>query len=207
MLKAVRMSEALEAEIRGHWDRGEFDLAATAAIKGYGDEVFSFLIARLRAEDRAWDVFGQTCEDLWRSTPTFEWRCSMRTWIYRLARSASMRFERSPANRAGRRVALSRVSEIAQKVRSRTMMHLRTEIKDEFQKLREQLDPDEQTLLVLRIDRGLGWTEISEIMSEPSELEDSKARERASARLRQRFQKLKQRLRELAEARGLLGEG
>jgi RNA polymerase sigma-70 factor, ECF subfamily len=92
-------------------------------------------------------------------------------------------------------------------VRSRTLMHLRTEVKDEFQKLREELDPDEQTLLVLRIDRGLGWTEIAEIMADPGELEDPKARERSSARLRQRFQKLKQRLRDLAEARGLLGEG
>jgi RNA polymerase sigma-70 factor, ECF subfamily len=200
------MSEALEAEIREHWARGDLDRAATAAIRGYGDEVFSFLIARLRAEDRAWDVFGQTCEDLWRSAPTFEWRCSMRTWMYRLARSAAVRFERSPANRRDRRVALSRVSEVAEEVRSRTLMHLRTEVKDEFQKLRDLLDPEEQTLLVLRIDRRLEWTEIAEIMADPGEEHDPRESARSSARLRQRFQKLKHRLRELAQERGLLSE-
>jgi RNA polymerase sigma-70 factor, ECF subfamily len=198
------MSDALEAEIHALWDRGDFEGAATATIKGYGDEVFSFLIARLRAEDRASDVFGQMCEDLWRSTPTFEWRCSMRTWIYRLARSAAVRFERSPANRRDRRMALSQVSEIADQVRSRTLVHLRTEVKDEFQKLREQLDPDEQTLLVLRIDRDLGWNEIAEIMADGADEDAPEGRARASARLRQRFQTLKKRLRELATERGLL---
>jgi RNA polymerase sigma-70 factor, ECF subfamily len=199
------MSDALEAEIRAHWEGGDFEKAATEAIRGYGDEVFSFLVSRLRAEDRASDVFGMTCEDLWRSTPTFEWRCSMRTWIYRLARGAAVRFERSPADRRDRRVALSRVTELADQVRSRTQMHLRTEVKDEFQKLREQLDPDEQTLLVLRIDRGLGWNEIAEIMTDGDD-SDPRARDRSSARLRQRFQKLKQRLRALAEEHGLLSE-
>jgi RNA polymerase sigma-70 factor, ECF subfamily len=198
------MSEATEAEIRAHWDRSDFEAATTAAVRGYGEEVFSFLIARMGAEDRASDAFGQLSEDLWRSMPRFEWRCSMRTWIYRLARSAAIRFERSPANRRDRRLALSQVSELADKVRSRTLMHLRTEVKSEFQKLREELDPEEQTLLILRVDRDLGWNEIAEIMADGGDEDDPRARERASARLRQRFQTLKKRLRELAIERGLL---
>ncbi len=199
------MSEAIEREIRELTDVRDFDGATTATLRGYGPEVFSFLIARMRAEDRASEVFAQMCEDLWRSMPQFEWRCSMRSWIYRLARSAAVRFERSPANQLGRRVGLSQISEIADRVRSQTLAHLRSEIKDELQSLREQLDPDEQTLLVLRIDRDLGWTEIAEIMTD--EPMDADELDRASARLRQRFQKLKQRLRELAEERGLLGAG
>ncbi len=197
------MVEATEEEVRALWDQGDFDGAATATIRGYGDEVFSFLIARMRAEDVAADVFAQACEDLWKSMPSFEWRCSMRSWIYRLARSAAARHGRSPANRRDRRVALSQVSELADQVRSRTLMHLRSEVKDEFRRLREELDAEEQTLLILRVDRDLPWNEISTIMSE-GEVDDAAELSKVSARLRQRFQKLKQRLRILAQERGLL---
>lgn len=40
----------------------------------YGDEVFSFLVARRRDEDVAADVFSQALEDLLKSLPIFEWR-------------------------------------------------------------------------------------------------------------------------------------
>jgi RNA polymerase sigma-70 factor (ECF subfamily) len=86
-------------------------------------------------------------------------------------------------------------------VRSRTQLHLRSEVKDGVRRLRDQLDPDEQQLLMLRIDRNLGWTEIAEIVEDD---DDPKAIARASARLRQQFQTLKERLRELARAEGLL---
>lgn len=200
------MSDELEAEVKAHCDHGEFDAATTAAIRGYGQEVFSFLMARLRAEDRAADVFSATCESLWSTMSTFEWRCSLRTWLYKLARSAAVREERAPANRRDRRMGLSQVSELVDRVRTRTVAHLRTEVKDEFQKLREELDPEDQTLLILRVDRGLDWNEIARIVEEDAEDPgvDEEQVKRAAARVRQRFQKLKKKLRELAQARGLL---
>jgi RNA polymerase sigma-70 factor, ECF subfamily len=197
------MRDEIEGAVRGLCDAGDLDGATTAALRGYGEEVYSFLIARLRSEDQAGDVFSQTCEDLLRSLETFEWRCSLRTWFYRLARSAATRYERSPMNQRRRRVALSQITEAADQVRSRTMVHLRSEVKDGFRKLREQLDADEQMLLVLRVDRNLGWNEIAEILAEDGD-DSEDSLKRASARLRQRFQKLKERLRELAAAEGLL---
>jgi RNA polymerase sigma-70 factor (ECF subfamily) len=194
-----------EAVIRAHWDAGDVDEATTAALQEYGQEVFSFLVSRMRNEDRAADVFSQASEDLWKTMAKFEWRCSMRTWLYKLARNAAVRYERSPANRSDRRTNLSRMSQLIDKVRTRTLAHLRTEVKDEFQRLREKLDPTEQTLLILRIDRGLDWNDVARVMSdsEDGELDDEELK-KTSARLRQRFQKLKTRLRELAQEQGLL---
>ncbi|MCA9677742.1 MAG: sigma-70 family RNA polymerase sigma factor [Kofleriaceae bacterium] len=199
------MDERPEVEIRAPWAAGAFDDALTATLQLYGEEVYSFLISRLPGDDVAADVFAQTCEDLWRSLPTFEWRCSMRTWCYRLARSAAARYHRAPANQVARRVELSQISELAHQVRSRTMAHLRTEVKDGVHRLRERLSADEQTLLTLRIDRDLSWQEIAQIMFD--DVDDDDALKRAAARLRQSFQKLKARLRELAEAEGLLEGG
>jgi RNA polymerase sigma-70 factor, ECF subfamily len=195
------MSEEIEATARQQCQAGDLDGALKVAITGYGEEVFSFVVARMRDEDAAGDVFSQACEDLLRTLPTFQWRCSLRTWFYRIARSAASRYQRSPMNRPERRVALSHVSELVDHVRSRTVAHMRSEVKDQMRTLREQLDADEQQLLFLRIDQDLSWSEIAEIVDED---DDDAAVQRTSARLRQQFQKLKDRLRQLAIAEGVL---
>jgi RNA polymerase sigma-70 factor, ECF subfamily len=200
------MHEDVEVHVRERCAAGAIDDALTAAVRAYGEEIYSFLIVRLGGEATAADVFSQACEDLWRSLPSFAWRCSLRTWFYRLARSAAARHVRSPANQAARRVAFSQISELADQVRSRTVAHLRSEVKDAVHRLRERLSPDEQTLLTLRIDRNLSWLEIAQVMTDDATDGDEAAR-RASARLRQTFQKLKDRLRELARSEGLIDGG
>lgn len=196
------MGADVEARVRSLVDAGAVDDAVSEAIEGYGGEVFGFLVARLRDDDVASDVFSQACEDLWRTLAAFEWRCSLRTWMYKLARSAATRHERSPHNRHGRKLRLSQVSELADRVRSRTMDHLRTEVKDRFAELRAELSVDDQTLLSLRVDRGLDWNDIARVFAD-GELEGDELA-RASARLRQRFKKVKERLRERAVAAGLI---
>jgi RNA polymerase sigma-70 factor (ECF subfamily) len=196
------MSDEVEAATRARCDAGDVDGAMRLALQGYGEEVFSFLVVRMRNEDDANDVFSQACEDLLHTLRTFQWRCSLRTWFYRVARSAATRYQRSPMNRSDRRVALSNVSELVDQVRSRTVAHLRSEVKDRMRALREQLDADEQQLLLLRVDRDLSWNEIAEIVEEDAD--DDAQIARAAARLRQQFQKLKDRLRELAIAEGLI---
>ncbi len=195
------MGEDIEGDVRALTVAGKINDAVTATLHAYGDEVYSFLLARLRDEDVASDVFAQASADLLASMPAFQWKCSLRTWFYRVARSAAARYQRTPSNRPDRRVALSHISEAIDRVRSRTQLHLRSEVKDGLRKLREQLDADEQQLLMLRIDRDLGWSEIAEILEDD---DDPKALTRAAARLRQQFQGLKTRLRELAIAVGLI---
>ncbi len=198
------MSEASETAARARCETNDFAGALQIAVETYGEEVFSFLVVRMRDEDAAGDVFSQACEDLLASLPSFGWRCSLRTWFYRVARSAAARYQRSPLNNSARRVALSNVSELAAQVRSRTLAHMRSEVKDKMRALREQLDADEQQLLMLRVERDLSWGEIAEILDD---VDDDEPKERAAARLRQQFQKLKTRLRELAIAEGLIEPG
>ena len=66
-------------------------------------------------------------------------------------------------------------------------------MKTSIQKLREELTADEQTLLILRVDRGLSWGDVADVM----EIE--------SAVVRKRFERIKDKLRELARARGITG--
>ena len=191
--------------MRAARDRGDLPEVVRLALEHYQVEIYSFLCARLGSESDAHEVFSQVSEDLWRSIDAFGWRCTLRTWLYTLARHAAVRFERAPANQGARHRPLSAASEPVAADRSRTRPYLRTEVKDRFAAIRSSLSPDEQTLLVLRIDRDLGWDEVARILHDGDDPDDETLR-RLAATLRQRFRQLKERLREKARADGLLDE-
>jgi RNA polymerase sigma-70 factor (ECF subfamily) len=60
------------------------------------------------------------------------------------------------------------------------------------------LSPEDRELLVLRVDRGLAWNDLARVLSEEDGELDGPAITREAARLRKRFQVLKDRLREMA---------
>jgi RNA polymerase sigma-70 factor (ECF subfamily) len=194
----------LEDEIRRLRSGGDLRAAATRAVEGYGPEVLGFLVTILREEHDANEVFSQACEDLWAGLGSFEGRCSFRTWFYTLARHAASRLQRSPGHRSRNRGALNELSEVAAQVRSRTLPHLRTDVKDRFAAIRNALAEDDRALLVLRVDRDLNWRDIARVFSPGDESED--ALNRAAATLRKRFQAVKDEIKERARAAGLLTE-
>ena len=205
MSKRAERAEAVEDAIRDAHRHGRLDEAARVALEHYRVEVYSFLCARLGGESDAHEVFAQVSEDLWRGIEGFRWQCSFRTWLYTLARNAAVRFELSPANQSARRRALSRLTEPEVKERSRTRPYLRSEVKERFASLRATLTPDEQSLLVLRIDRGLSWNDVARVLEGGAELDEATLRRHAT-NLRQRFRKLKERLHARARAEGLLDD-
>jgi RNA polymerase sigma-70 factor, ECF subfamily len=179
-------------------EAGDLPGAAAAILRGYGPSILSYLAALARDEDRADDAFSQFCEDLWRGLPGFRRDASVRTWTYKLAWHAWLRNERDAFRRHGRRLVTEEMSRLAEEVRSSTALHLRSEAKDAVARLRRQLSPAEQSLLVLRIDRSLSWAEVAAVMSTPEEPLDPQT-------VAKRFQRVKTKLRKLAEDAGLLG--
>lgn len=182
----------LEERIRERIAAGDIDGATTTALRGYGPQILGYLTAVLRDETRGDEAFATFSEDLWKGLPGFRGASAFRTWAYKLAWHAAARTAREPHRRRNVPLASSAVSAIVQEVRSATAPHLRTEVKSEVQKLREQLTADEQTLLILRVDRALPWEDVAEIMDVDA----------ASAR--KRFERLKDKLRELARAQGII---
>jgi RNA polymerase sigma-70 factor, ECF subfamily len=196
------MAEMTEDAIRSAHARGDLREAVRLGLELYEVEVYSFLCARLRSEADAHEVFAQLTEDIWRGIASFAWRASFRTWLYTLARHATIKFEKARSKHASRHERLSQVSEVQAVDRSRTRPYQRTDVKDRFAALRETLDPEEQSLLVLRIDRGLSWDDVARIMHDGDD-DDDAAIERHATNLRQRFRQLKRRLEEWARTEGL----
>jgi RNA polymerase sigma-70 factor, ECF subfamily len=192
----------LEREIRTLFHRGHFDRAATIAIEAYETDITRWLKGILADEVAAREVFSVFCEDLWMGLPNFRWECSFRTWAYQLARNAAWRRlrSRSPEQPMGDTVAYEPLHE----ARSRTRPWLRTDIKAAFARLRETLDPEDRTLLLLRIDSRMPWEEVARILADGETPLPAVVLRRRAAALRQRFSRVKRQLRETAEAEGLL---
>lgn len=185
----------VEGMIRSHFDAGDLDAAMAAAIEGYGPELFGFLVGLARDHDRASDLFGSLCERLWRGLPGFRWDSTFRVWAYTVARNEFLRSLRHTI-RERKQVPLSRASQLsglAERVRATTPAYRRTDVKDAFARLREQLAPEDHMLLGLRLDKRMAWNEIAAVMGSGEVARDA-------AKLRKRFERLKTRLRELAQA-------
>jgi RNA polymerase sigma-70 factor, ECF subfamily len=199
---------AAEETIRGACARGDFGAAASAAFEAYGSEVLSFLVGRLRSQSNGEEAFSMFAEDLCKGLPAFEFRCSVRGYLYTLARNAGNRYASAPQNRPERNLPVSAqasVSALIDKTRSETAMHRRTAVRDKVRELRERLSEQDQTLLTLHIDRALPWNEIALVLHEGDSAPlagEELARE--SARLRKRFERVKAELKTLALAEGLI---
>jgi RNA polymerase sigma-70 factor, ECF subfamily len=195
--------ERVEAEARRHWQAERFDQATTILVRDYGPEVFGFLVSLARDNDLASDAFSSFCEDVWKGVGGFRGDASFRTWCYVLARNALHRARRHGPRR--NHFPLSNVPELAElaaQVRTTTLVAHRTETRDAVAEMRLELSPDDQELLILRVDRGLSWDEIATVVdSNPLDTID---RRRRSASLRKRYERLKERLRRMAHERGLL---
>jgi RNA polymerase sigma-70 factor (ECF subfamily) len=189
--------EALEKRIGELLGAGDHTAAATVAVRGYGPQILGYLQAVLRSEDDGAEAFSTFCENLWIGIPDYQHRNSFKAWAYTIAWHAALRIVQDPQRKRQRPLQTSEAEKLALEVRSQTAPHLLTENKEGLAELRQALDPLEQTLLILRIDRGLSWSEVAEVFA--SEGEDV-----SEASLRKRFERIKVRVRELAVARGLL---
>jgi len=187
---------ALEERIGSCLDRGDLAQAATEALQGYGPQIFGFLTAVLRESEAANEAFSAFSEDLWRGIGQFRRECSLRTWAYQVAWNAARQLARDPFHRRGRRLRTSEWSRVAEQVRSSSAAVREAAIRDRLSQMRARLDPDEQTLLILRVDRELSWKDVAAVLSEPGEPLDDAA-------VRKRFQRLKTKLHQMVRREGL----
>lgn len=183
-----------ERAIKRAFDEGRRRDAMEHAVRLYGPELLGYITSVLRDEDWAREVFARLCEDLWAAFDRFEWRSSFRTWAYRAARngvvSAATSRRRGPAQ-----LDTEELQALPAVERSTTRPHFKTENKAWLASLRESLDPDEQTLLTLRVDREMSWNDVALVLHGEEALADLP---RATAQLRKRFERLKERLRQAA---------
>jgi RNA polymerase sigma-70 factor (ECF subfamily) len=199
---------AIEDDVHRLCAEGATAAATASAIRGYGPEILGFLLAQHRGEHDADDVFSIWCERVLRGLPGFGWGSSLRTWLYTVARNASINFARGKKARARHEQAPGSVeiAAVAQEIRSATPAHLRTAAKSKLAAIRDALPAEDRMLLLLRVDKRLEWKELARVMlGEDGDLTDA-GLTKESQRLRKRFQLLKEKLVEAGKREGILGD-
>lgn len=195
---------SIEQRVRELVARGDRREAARIVVAALGPELLGFLHHAL-GPHAADDAYGETCLDLVEGIAAFEGRSSLRTWCYVVARHAAERVGRKEARVRRGRTGEDALADVAAGQRTATRPHLKTENKDLVTRLREGLAPEDRMLLSLRIDRGMRWGEIAEALDDAAL--DERARARAAARLRKRYERLVETLRErlAAESGSVVG--
>ena len=188
---------AAEARIAAFLDDGRLAEAATEGLRAYGAEIGGYLGAVLRDGTAAADVFSEVCENIWKGIARFKRESSFRTWAYAVAWNAARMWRRDAFRRRVRRIQTSEYSQLADRLARSTLMNADPLAADRLARLRASLTPFEQSLLILRIDRGLPWREISAILADPTSPPID------PATLRKQYERLKQRLLDQASREGL----
>jgi RNA polymerase sigma-70 factor (ECF subfamily) len=185
--------KGLDSQIRALLDAADLRAATTLALRELGPELLGFLSGVLGNDDGD-EAFSRLSVRLWQSLKGFEGRCSLRTWSYVLARQEIGRFRRDARKHVDGRVRISELEDALAEVRTRTRSTLAAARRHTFRKLRDELPIEDRTLLILRVDRGLKWDEIALAFAPDPEQSREEDRKREAARLRKRFQLIKDRL-------------
>jgi RNA polymerase sigma-70 factor (ECF subfamily) len=185
----------VDARVRTLIDNGEIDAATTLALDTFGAELVGWLCSMLGEAD-AHDAFSILGEELWKSLRVFDSRCSVRTWCYMLARAATSRIRSRPARQ--RELLVSEIPSVAHAVTqvwSTTVRGAAREA-DVYARIRAELSEEDQTLLVLRVDKDLPWRDIAVVLCGAAASDEEVTRKAAT--LRKQFERVKAQLKELA---------
>jgi RNA polymerase sigma-70 factor (ECF subfamily) len=188
--------EQLEARVQALLARGDAAAAATAVIEALTPAIFRYLRPILRDDDDADDALSIWAERVWRGLPAIRSGGSLRPWAYRIARHVALNLRDEAWRRRGRRLATGEASRLAASVRMSSVNRVERQA-DALASLRRELSPEDQELLSLRVDQGLSWKELAEVLSEAGDPVLPNA-------LMKRFERLRDRLGALARERGLI---
>jgi len=186
----------LDARVRRLLADGDVAAASELAVRELGPVALRFVRSAVRDEELAADAFSEFAEDLWMGLPAFRGDSSLRTWAFRVAWNAILRVRNDAWQRRRTPLSRGRASELAEQLRTRTPVVLERQARA-LAALRSKLTVEEQSLLALRVDQGLPWAEVAEVIAADGKPVQVDA-------LMKRFQRLKERIALLAREDGLV---
>ena len=184
-----------DSQVRELLTAGDEAAAATQAIRAIGPSALRYLRALLPDVDDVEDAFSQWAEKLWRGLPAFRGECPLRAWALRLAYHAALDLKAQAWRVHGRRFETGEASLIAQSVRTATAVRRERQL-SVFERLRQTLTVEDQTLLELRVNQGLSWKEIAEVLSREGDTLQPNT-------VAKRFQRVKDHLAEMLKNEGI----
>jgi RNA polymerase sigma-70 factor, ECF subfamily len=152
--RRVRSPLEVSSCVRSLIRKGDPQSAARQALYAYGAELFGFLIGVLDDVALARHVYADFGQRVGTEIEAFRWRCTLRTWLYGLARrelrDRRLRRHRTPALRSGSDPAVSL-----------SVSRRRPELRSAISAIRRALTEEEREILILHVDRRFEWEELA----------------------------------------------
>ena len=174
----------------------DFSGAARVALELLGPRVLRYLRSVLRNEADAADAFSIFAEHLWLGLPSFRHEAPLQTWAFRIAHHAALNLRDEAFRRLACPLPSGEASELAAAIREGSVDE-GEEARQALDRLRALLTLEEQSLLALRVDQELPWAEVAAVLSRGGRHLDVNA-------VSKRFERLRERLQELAVREGLV---
>lgn len=175
---------------------GQVSAAADEIMCELGSPVRRYLRSILRDDADADEAFSSFGEALLRGLAHFRGESTVKTWALRLAVNEAFDVRTTPWRRRARRLGTAEAWALADEARGSTAPRLERH-RLVVDRLREHLAPEDQALLVMRLDQELSWAEISDVLADAGE-------EVSPATLSKRYERIRKRLADLATRGGLL---
>ncbi|MDI3291880.1 sigma-70 family RNA polymerase sigma factor [Polyangium sp. 15x6] len=205
--------EELEQRVLGLLAEGKPREAAELAVYGepkdarrggHGERISGYLRGLARNEADADDAFGDFAIDVVKGIRTFQGKSSLRAWLYTVARNAFLASQRRGGRRREEPLGEGdEASKIRQEARKSTTSWRKTDKRDALVELRRELDEEDQTILILRADRGFSWKDAARVMLGETDVVDEEALKREANRVKKRYERVIDELREKAITKGL----
>jgi RNA polymerase sigma-70 factor (ECF subfamily) len=180
------VTTALDERVRALLDAGDHGQAATEAIRDLGPAVLRYLRTVLRSEADAGDAFSYWAESVWSGLPAFRGDAPLRTWALRLAYHAALGVLDEAWRRRVRPFTTGEASRLAETLRTASAVRVERQ-RRKLDAVIGELSAEQQTLLSLRVDQGLSWEEVADVLSTDGRRVDpgtlAKRYERLKARL------------------------
>jgi RNA polymerase sigma-70 factor (ECF subfamily) len=185
---------ALTAQVLALVEQGRADDAAEVALRAYGGAIFGYMRAMIGDPDAADDAMQQCALRVWRGIGGFGGRSSLKTWLLRVAHNAALRALEDPHRRRAQPLASEDEARlVARWSRTATDAWRQTGEKQRLWQAVESLGAEDRALLSLRLQQGMAWRDIAQALSQS---DDAAALTADAARLRKRFERLKDALRQ-----------
>jgi RNA polymerase sigma-70 factor (ECF subfamily) len=177
------MTNPLDDRVRALLEAGARTEAATEAIRALGPAALRYLRTLLRVEADAHDAFSYWAESVWSGLPGFRFDASLRSWALRLAYREALAVVDHAWRRRVRPFVTAEASRLAARMSTSSAVRVERR-RRKLDALIAKLTAEQQTLLSLRVDQGLSWDEIADVLS-------TNTRRPAPKTLAKRFERLK----------------
>ena len=185
----------LESEVAECLRAGDVEGAAARVVQAFGPGVSGYLRVALTDERAARDAFSAFSQAVWEGLRRKRGERALEVWAYRLAFAAAKQLRNlSKRRRPSQAAQRTGVRELA-RTRPATLEPLG--VVEDAELLRRELSLEEQTLLTLRIDRGMDYRDIGWVLG----------RTATEASVRRSYERMVLRLHRVAVTRGVIAPG